>query len=77
MDGDEREDVVKYRTGVFLPKMAEFEVRRTKYEEKTLEVVEPKLPPGVKRVSPMYFHDECCFHALDYIKPALFVMIQC
>jgi hypothetical protein len=34
-----------------------------------LEPVEPPLPPGVKRVI-AYFHDECCFHALDYMRSA-------
>lgn len=69
MDGHERPDVVKYRTDVFLPKMAEFQARMTTYDRKTLEATEPKLPNGVKKVI-AYFHDECCFHALDYMKSA-------
>ncbi|KAJ6470465.1 hypothetical protein C8R45DRAFT_937374 [Mycena sanguinolenta] len=79
MDGHEQEDV-KYHTDVFLPKMAEFEVCMTRYEAKivpatepgskpvtALEPVEPQLPSGVKKVI-AYFHDECCFHALDYMR---------
>jgi hypothetical protein len=69
MDGHERPDVVQYRTDVFLPKMAGFEARMTQYYGPDLEVVEPILPPGVKRVI-AYFHDECCFHALDYMRSA-------
>jgi hypothetical protein len=69
MDGHERPDVVQYRTDVFLPKMAEFEARMTQYHGPNLEVVEPVLPPGVKKVI-AYFHDECCFHALDYMRSA-------
>ncbi|KAJ7712675.1 hypothetical protein B0H16DRAFT_1702766 [Mycena metata] len=62
--------------------MAEFKARMTKYEANVLpatepggkpvtvlEPVEPQLPPGVKKVI-AYFHDECCFHALDYMRSA-------
>jgi hypothetical protein len=74
MDGHERPDVVQYRTDVFLPKMAEFEARMTQYHGPDLKVVEPVLPPGVKKVI-AYFHDECCFHALDYMRSAWQVLV--
>lgn len=31
--------------------------------------IEPVLPPGVQKIV-IYFHDECCFHALDFLKSA-------
>ncbi|KAK0467486.1 hypothetical protein IW261DRAFT_1553872 [Armillaria novae-zelandiae] len=37
----------------------------TKYEGPDLIPVEPKLRDGKRKVI-TYFHDECCFHALDY-----------
>jgi hypothetical protein len=68
MDGHEREDVVKYRDEVFLPKMEEFEARMVHYEandqDEDLKRVEPKLGPGEKEIIPI-FHDESCFHAND------------
>jgi hypothetical protein len=66
MDGHEWPDVVQYGTDVFLPRMARFEAGMTQYHGPTLEVVEPELPPGMKWVI-AYFHNKCCFHAIDYM----------
>ncbi|KAF9455258.1 hypothetical protein BDZ94DRAFT_1115182, partial [Collybia nuda] len=69
MDGHNRPDVVKYRDDVYLPRMAAFEARMTHYDGPDLKATEPTLPPGVKKII-AYFHDECCFHALDYQRTA-------
>ncbi|PBK86096.1 hypothetical protein ARMGADRAFT_1047942 [Armillaria gallica] len=69
MDGHERPDMVKYWDNVFLLAMALYEARMTHYEGPDLKPVEPQLPPGVKKII-AYFHDECCFHVLDYKKSA-------
>ena len=70
IDGHEREDVVRYRQDVFLPKMKELDSYCTHYDEKedgTWEALLPDLPAGVKR-HVFYFHDESCFHGYDYKK---------
>src|ERR1700684_170112 len=70
LDGHEREDVVRYRQDVFLPKMKELDLYCTHYDEKedgTWEAIPPDLPAGVKR-HVFYFHDESCFHGYDYKK---------
>jgi hypothetical protein len=64
MDGHEREDVVKYRNEIFLPAMAQFESRMTRFEGADLKQVNHILEDGRKRVIAL-FHDECCFHTND------------
>jgi len=52
IDGHEREDVVRYRQDVFLPKMKELDLYCTHYDEKedgTWEAILPDLPAGVRR----------------------------
>lgn len=63
-DGHEREDVVKFRNEVFLPKLAEFEPRIAVFnEDGTFE--KPKtLQDGEELVIPIT-HDESIFHAND------------
>lgn len=65
MDGHEREDVVKYRQEVFLPAMAVFEERMTKFEGAELTRVAPTLKDGEKEIIPL-FHDESCLSVNDY-----------
>jgi hypothetical protein len=67
MDGHEREDVVKYRNEVFLPRMKEYEARMTHYvlEGTDLQPIEPELQAGQKKIIPL-FHDESCFHANEH-----------
>ena len=65
MDGHEREDVVKYRNEVFLPAMAKFEERMTKFEGPELGKVEPTLREGEKEIIPQ-FHDESCLSVNDF-----------
>ncbi|KAJ3563302.1 hypothetical protein NP233_g9023 [Leucocoprinus birnbaumii] len=63
MDGHEREDVVKYRQEVFLPKMLEFERRMAKYipnpSGEGMIRIEPELKEGEKELgksfSPIIF----------------------
>lgn len=50
MDGHERPDVVKYHDNVFLPTMAAFEERMTKYHGPDLKPTPPILPPGVRQI---------------------------
>jgi hypothetical protein len=63
-DGHEREDVVLYRTNVFLPTMAKYEARMTKFEGPALERKEPVLQEGERHIVP-YYHVESCLHAND------------
>jgi hypothetical protein len=72
MDGHEREDVVKYRNNVFLPAMAKYEARMTRYEGPDLTPVEPNLAPGEKKIIAL-FQDESCFHAHDNKSSAWYV----
>jgi hypothetical protein len=65
MDGHEREDVVKYRNEVFLPAMAKFEERMTKFEGPELRKVAPTLREGEKEIIPQ-FHNESCLSVNDY-----------
>ena len=65
MDGHEREDVVKYRNEVFLPAIAKFEERMTKFEGPELRKVAPTLREGEKEIIPQ-FHDESCLSVNDY-----------
>ena len=65
MDGHERDDVVKYRNEVFLPAMAKFEERMTKFEGPELRRVAPMLREGEKEIIPQ-FHDESCLTVNDY-----------
>ncbi len=69
MDDHERPDMVKYWDNVFLLAMALYEAQMTHYEGPDLKPMEPQLSPDVKKII-TYFHDECCFHALDYKKSA-------
>lgn len=69
MDGHERPDVVKYRQDVYLPRMAGYEARMAHHLGADVPLVEPELPPGVRKII-IYFHDEACFHALDYQRSA-------
>jgi len=68
MDGHEREDVVEYRTKIFLPKLAEYEKFMAKHilneEDRTLIKIMPMLKEGQHRIIAQY-HDESCFHAND------------
>jgi hypothetical protein len=65
MDGHERPDVVKYRNEQFLPQMLQYERRMTHFEGPDLERRPPKLREGEPEMIALY-HDECCFHALDF-----------
>jgi hypothetical protein len=65
VDRHEREDVVKYRNDVFLPAMAKFEERMTKFEGPELKKMEPTLREGEKEIIPQ-FHDESCLSVNDY-----------
>jgi len=65
MDGHERDDVVKYCQEVFLPAMAKFEERMTKFEGPDLKPIPPILKPGEKQIIPLY-HDESCLMVNDY-----------
>ncbi|KDQ33601.1 hypothetical protein PLEOSDRAFT_164326 [Pleurotus ostreatus PC15] len=67
MDGHERDDVKEYRDKVFLPAMAKFEARMTKYklENGQLIAVPPVLAPGEKELI-VLFQDESTFHANEY-----------
>src|ERR1700733_12700395 len=65
IDGHEREDVVKYRNEVFLPAMAKFEERMTKFEGPELRKVAPTLREGEKEIIPQ-FHNESCLSVNDY-----------
>jgi len=67
MDGHEREDVVEYRTKIFLPKLAEYENLMAKHilnEDGTFIKIMPELEEGQRRIIAEY-HDESCFHAND------------
>jgi hypothetical protein len=74
-DGHEREDVVKYRKEVFLPRMAELEPTLVKWELQEATTTEPEhlvlrepdpssLPPGI-RPRLLCTHDECSFNSTD------------
>jgi hypothetical protein len=63
-DGHEREDMIDYRTNVFLPRMAAFEQRVVSYHGPELVRKEPQLQPGEKCVVALW-HDKCCMHAND------------
>jgi hypothetical protein len=65
MDGHEREDVVKYRNDVFLPKMQEFERRMARYEGPELRRIAPSLLSGEKELI-AEFHDESCCQANEF-----------
>jgi hypothetical protein len=70
VDGHEREDVIRYRQEVFLPKMEELLAYTTQYNKKsdgTWEPIYTSLLIGVKR-HVFYFHDKSCFHGYDYKK---------
>ena len=68
MDGHERDDVVEYRTKIFLPKLAEYEKLMAKdilnEEDGTLIKIWPELKEGQCHIIAKY-HDESCFHAND------------
>lgn len=68
VDGHERPDVVKFRNETFLPKMAQYEAKMTHYEmqDGVLTAVPPTLAPGEKEIV-AHFHDECAFHAFDFV----------
>jgi hypothetical protein len=68
IDRHERPDVVKYRDEVFLPQMAEYERRMTQYViwDRKLVAIPPTLADGEKEII-AEFHDECCFHAFDFL----------
>jgi hypothetical protein len=74
-DGHDREDVVKYRNEVFLPRMVELEPTFVKWELQEATPTEPErlvlrepdpsyLPPGVRPRLPCT-HDECSFNSTD------------
>src|SRR5258708_37098519 len=67
MDGHEREDVIKFRNEVFLPKMKELErcMAQYIYNGTSLERKEPVLNKDEKHVIPIW-HDESCFHANEF-----------
>jgi Cys-tRNA synthase (O-phospho-L-seryl-tRNA:Cys-tRNA synthase) len=56
---------VKYCNEVFLPAMAKFEERMTKFEGSELKRVAPTLREGKKEIIPQ-FHDESCLTVNDY-----------
>jgi len=69
MDGNERDDVKKYRVEVFLPFMERLKPRMAKWtpqpEGPGLMHNDPVLNPGVKRVITV-FQDESLFHMNEY-----------
>jgi hypothetical protein len=70
VDRHEREDVIRYRQEVFLPKVKELLGYTIQYDEKsdgTWDLIYPLLPLGVKQ-HVFYFHDKSCFHGYDYKK---------
>ena len=68
MDGHEREDVVEYRTKIFLPKLAEYKKFMAKHiineEDGTLIKIMPMLKEGQHCIIAEY-HEESFFHAND------------
>lgn len=72
MDGHERDDVIKYRSEVFLPKMKEFERRMARYEpdgKGGMKRIEPDLNPGEREII-AEFQDETCCQANDHVSSA-------
>jgi hypothetical protein len=72
MDGHERDDVIKYRSEVFLPKMREFERRMAHYEpdgKGGMKRIEPDLAPGEREII-AEFQDETCCQANDLLSSA-------
>lgn len=61
VDGHEREDVVKYRNEVFLPKMKAIEESLVEYTEEG--EIEKQYPYGPRRI--LVTHDESTFNAND------------
>jgi len=59
-DGHEREDVVNYRNQNFLPEMAKFHLRTTRWTSKDGEQVDP--PEGTRWLV-VWYHDESTFYA--------------
>jgi hypothetical protein len=72
MDGHERDDVVKYRNDVFLPKMQEFERRMARYEGPELRRIAPSLLSDEKELI-AEFHDESCCQANEFKSSAWYV----
>ena len=62
-DGHEREDVVEYRRG-WSKRMMEYMSRSEFYEENQVDVIEPSLVDGQKKVV-FVTHDESTFYAND------------
>ena len=63
-DGHEREDVVKYRNEIFIPKMLSLENRVASWTGENLETIVP--PKDIDAGECVIFaHDECCYHAND------------
>ena len=72
MDGHERDDVIKYRSEVFLPKMKEYERRMASYEpdgKGGMKRIEPNLAPGEKELI-AEFQDEMCCQANEHVSSA-------
>ena len=61
-DGHEREDVVKYRSEVFLPKWHEIEKQMANWTQDNIQEFGPNLP-GHEVIA--WFHDETIFYAHD------------
>jgi len=72
MDGHERDDVIKYRNEVFLPKMKEYERRMASYEpdgKGGMKRIEPNLAPGEKELI-SEFQEETCCQANEHVSSA-------
>ncbi|KAJ6518432.1 hypothetical protein DFH09DRAFT_939964, partial [Mycena vulgaris] len=62
-DGHEHDDVVYYRTEVFLPSLKGFQDRSCIFDADG-SVTTPSLPPGTRRTV-IWYHDESIFYAHD------------
>jgi transposase len=63
VDGHERDDVIKYRQDIYLPRWYELQPRMRTWDNDGIE--EPlDLSPGIKPVVP-HFHDESIYYAND------------
>ncbi|KAH6902427.1 hypothetical protein BKA70DRAFT_1087006, partial [Coprinopsis sp. MPI-PUGE-AT-0042] len=62
VDGHERDDVVKYRKEVYLPKLAEYQERTIRWSKENDQEFGPALPG--RRVI-IWYHDETIYYAND------------
>jgi hypothetical protein len=70
VDRHKREDVIRYRQEVFLPKVKELLGYTIQYDKKsdgTWDPIYPLLPLGVKQ-HVFYFYNKSCFYRYNYKK---------